>query len=164
MSLSLQSLQGAGALVFGGVVCVACAFGLLGGFKRFGRRPARFGRKPLLTDNEQEFFQRLKEAARAARLEVYPQVAMGALMVAKGKQSRFAFAQKIVDFVLVDDKGKVLALIELDDRMHDRKRDRARDAMTKEAGYKTLRYESRSRPSVDGLVSDFKGLLSPWKR
>jgi len=162
MTSLLDSLHGTPALLTSALLVVVCGYCLVRDRGLFRRRPARFGKKPLMTDNEREFFGRLKEAARQNDLEVYPQVAMGALMVAKAKQSRFAFAQKIVDFVLVDSSGKVLALIELDDRMHDRKRDRARDAMTREAGYRTLRYESRAKPSVSQLSEQFRSLRRSW--
>lgn len=113
-----------------------------------------FTKKRLLTNNEQEFYQRIKQAV--PELDIFVQVSMGALMNGKHAsgnhlRTRMRFAQKIVDFVIADTSGNALILLELDDRMHDSKKDKARDAMTREAGYVTLRFESRNKPEVPTL-------------
>ncbi len=101
--------------------------------------------KAIMTDNELRFWALLRVAS--APLHVAPQVAMGALLkVAGGEQrgrtgARNSFAQKMVDFVLLDDGGQVRLLVELDDRMHNTAKDKARDAMTASAGYTTLRVQ-----------------------
>ena len=58
------------------------------------------------------------------------------------------------DFVIIDEDRQVLALVELDDATHDRRRDAERDAITALAGYTTLRYESRDKPDVETLRED----------
>jgi len=110
--------------------------------------------KPLLTPNEKEFFGRLRKAV--PEYAIQSQVCMGALMEGRhtsGKhlRTRAKFSQKIVDYALLDDKLNVILLIELDDRTHDPDKDAARDAMTNEAGYRTLRIESRAKPTVPAL-------------
>jgi len=63
---------------------------------------------------------------------------MGALLTVPrrlGRRStsadRNAFSQKIIDFVVFDPTiGKIVPLVELDDRTHDAHKDRTRDAMT----------------------------------
>jgi hypothetical protein len=78
---------------------------------------------------------------------IHAQVSMGALIQPdasrKGREYwrvRGYYAQKIVDFVAQDrSTGKVVALIELDDRSHSAERDSRRDAMTAAAGYLTIR-------------------------
>ena len=119
------------------------------------RKPwlSRIRSKPLLTNNETEFFHRLQRALPACH--VFPQVAFGALLTDDRKLSRKArwslrarFDRKIADFVVCERLSlKVIAIIELDDRTHDAKADRQRDAITEAAGYKTLRFESRKKPS-----------------
>lgn len=77
----------------------------------------------------------------------HAQVSMGALLNAAPNPSRRrvpsdrnAFAQKIVDFVAQDRAtGAIVALIEVDDAMHNLERDGKRDAMTEHAGYRTVR-------------------------
>ena len=120
--------------------------------------------KAILTANEQEFFNRLKSALP---FQVFPQVAMGALMEPASKRNdkefwsaRGSIAQKIVDFVVVDDQFKVLALVELDDRTHSPTKDGKRDELTAQAGYRTLRYSSKAKPSLDQLRQDF-GVAAP---
>lgn len=122
--------------------------------KRRTRSEFIYLKKPLLTNNEKEFYGRIKKAI--PEFTVFTQVSMGALMNGKHVsgnhiRTRAKFAQKIVDFVITDDNCEVLLLIELDDRMHDKAKDRHRDSMTRAAGYTTLRFESRAKPSVSQL-------------
>lgn len=115
-------------------------------------------KKKLLTGNELEFYRRLS-AACAGRFVVLPQVAMGAIMDTNLKstnprfwEARSKFSQKIVDFCLCEPRTmEVIFLVELDDRTHVKQKDAARDAVTHLAGYRTLRYNSRSKPSVEEL-------------
>lgn len=89
--------------------------------------------REILTANERDMFARLAKAL--PEKHVFPQVAMGALVTvapamgeAVGRAIRARFDRKIVDFVVVDrDTFDVEAIIELDDRTHDRTRDAARD-------------------------------------
>jgi len=112
-------------------------------------------KKPLLTANEKEFFGRLIEAL--PDFYVFPQVAMGAILQPAATKTdkrnyyriRGTFAQKIVDYVVCDKALNIVALIELDDRTHSTKRDAQRDAMTTQAGYVVLRYDSKKKPSAD---------------
>ncbi|MEM5312348.1 DUF2726 domain-containing protein [Paraburkholderia sp. JHI869] len=105
----------------------------------------------ILTPNEAEFFGRL----RAALPEhyVFPQVAMSAIIAPNGyARSRHAafnkIARKRVDFVICTDRLQLVVLVELDDRTHDAGRDAKRDAMTRSAGIRTIRFLSSNRPSV----------------
>ncbi|MFL6463493.1 MAG: DUF2726 domain-containing protein [Bryobacteraceae bacterium] len=131
----------------------------------FGRRKpwlAHIRSKPLLTDNELEFFNRLTRAL--PRYYIFPQVSLGAIMDANpdlpAKQRwiiRSHFDRKIADFIICEPRTlKVLAIIELDDRTHDTKRDRERDAITQAAGIRTLRYSSREKPSIAEIAKTFK--------
>jgi hypothetical protein len=115
--------------------------------------------KVLLTDNEIHFFKLLQTSL--PQHIVLCQVAMGALITThphvKGSdvfRLRAKFAQKIVDFVVLDCRSRVIALIELDDRTHDKQKDAKRDAITAEAGYVTLRYESKNKPSASKILKD----------
>ena len=58
----------------------------------------------------------------------------------------------------------MLLLIQPDDRTHDAGSDRQRDAITKAAGYRTLRLQSKSKPSVAELADLFAKLLPTLKR
>lgn len=121
--------------------------------------PFRVRPRALLTDNEIEFHHRLIEAVPDCQVLV--QVSMGALIepdVPGGSGNwlsiRSRFAQKVVDYVVIDEDHQVVALIELDDSTHDPRRDAERDAITALAGYTTLRYESRDKPDVETLRDD----------
>jgi len=131
----------------------------------FGRRKswlAHVRPKPLLTDNELEFFNRLTRAL--PRYYIFPQVSLGAIMDANPDLSakqrwiiRSHFDRKIADFIICEPRTlKVIAIIELDDRTHDPQRDRERDDITQAAGIRTLRYSSREKPSVAEIAKTFK--------
>lgn len=116
----------------------------------------KFVMKRLLTDNEAKVLAFLETAL--PRHRVMAQVAMGALLDASGadrkraRATRNRFAQKIVDFVIVTkDTAEVVALVELDDRTHRAAQDAKRDAMTAEAGYRTIRIPGRPRPTAESV-------------
>jgi hypothetical protein len=114
--------------------------------------------KEFMTKREQAMFEALEHVLPMYR--VHAQVSMGALLAAPRRPGRKfnpadrnAFSQKIVDFVVVDPTiGKVVALVELDDRSHDAVKDRARDAMTARAGYKTIRIPGSARPTMHTAI------------
>ena len=134
------------------------------------RKPAfRVVRKALLTENEKEFFERLELAFPDHR--IMTQVAMGALMApdvrgggADYLSIRGRFAQKIVDYVVLDEALEVVALIELDDRTHRLEKDAERDAMTAAAGYVTLRYHSRDKPQPQAIRAEMVALHQALRR
>jgi hypothetical protein len=129
-----------------------------------GRKPwpTRFRRKPLLTTNEAVFFHRLHRAL--PRFHVFPQVSFSAFLTDDGQLSgkaqwavRAKFDRKIADFVVCDREAlRVVALIELDDRMHTAQADRQRDALTNAAGYKTIRYKSKQEPTEAEIAALFQ--------
>jgi hypothetical protein len=115
--------------------------------------------RDVMTPNEKEFFARLKGAL--PEYEVIPQVAMSALLDVSLPEMhpdywkmRKEFSQKTVDYVVCT-KGSmnVVVVVELDDRTHDTKQDKdaARDAMLANAGIKTIRWDSRAKPSADEI-------------
>jgi Protein of unknown function (DUF2726) len=125
------------------------------------RKPwlSRVRRKPLLTANEAEFFRRLQRALPG--FHVFPQVSFAAFLTDDGQLSRNAkwtlrakFDRKIADFVICE-RGtlKIVAVVELDDRTHDARADRQRDAITRAAGYQTIRYQSRQKPSESEIAA-----------
>lgn len=118
--------------------------------------------KPLLTANEREFFHRLQKALPG--LHVFPQVSFATFITDDGALSgkarwsvRARFDRKIADFVLCE-RGtlKVLALVELDDRTHTATADRQRDAITKAAGYRTIRFQSKHKPTAAEIAALFQ--------
>lgn len=141
-----------GLLIFGCFIIVFLAYKL---FSSSSDKGEGYKKKKLLTDNEFDFFQRLVRAA--PNCYVCPQVSMGALLDSysndyeKEKHMRYNFGYKIVDFVLYNNNKEVVAIIELDDRTHDKEKDYKRDLMLREAGYKILRFESKKKPRVDQL-------------
>ena len=121
----------------------------------------KFKAKRLLTPNELEFIGRLESAA--PELRFHAQVSMGAVLDpavprsdAKAYMSiRGMFAQKIIDFVAQDKRtGDIVAIIELDDRTHNGAKDAKRDAMLISAGYRTIRWNSKSKPDAAAVRSE----------
>ncbi|QNE07191.1 DUF2726 domain-containing protein (plasmid) [Croceicoccus marinus] len=99
----------------------------------------------LMTERERHVIGMIEAAVPACR--VHAQVSMGALMNAKrglDRKRRTAirnrFDRKIVDYVIEHrETGDVVALVELDDRTHNASKDEARDRLTADAGYTTIR-------------------------
>lgn len=128
---------------------------------------AKIKARSVLTPNEQEFFGRLKRAL--PDYDVLAQVSMGALLTTTVSKDhpefwklRKRFAQKISDFVVMR-KGAtgpeaVVAVVELDDRTHDKHKDAKRDEMLASAGIRTLRFESRAKPSEAEIRRQIKAL------
>ncbi len=117
-----------------------------------------FKAKQLLTGNEVDFYHRLRRTL-GPRWVVFPQVSMGALIDTSLLpahpsywEARKSFSSKICDFVVCDARTlKPVLVIELDDVMHDFDRDRGRDAFVAGAGYRTVRFWSRKKPSDSDL-------------
>ncbi len=151
-----------------GLLFLFAAIGLLLAARR--RRPAfKVVKRALLTENEKEFLRRLETAFPQHR--IMSQVCMGALMsphVRGGSSDYLAirgrFAQKVVDYVILDDALEVVALVELDDRTHRQEKDALRDAMTAAAGYVTLRYRSREKPEPQRIRADLSLLHAALRR
>ena len=145
----------------GGLVLIALA-AAAAAFLIARRKPwlARIERKPIMTANEAEFFQRLRKALPSHH--VFPQVAFAAVLTDDGKLTgkarwsvRAKFDRKIADFLICDAALNILAIIELDDRTHEAAADRQRDAITAAAGYRTLRFQARNKPSISELAALF---------
>lgn len=144
-------------------VVVAVVIGVLvalmtpkkGARKRSTEKPRK---RRLMTNREQAMFDRLEKSL--PDVVVLCQVAFGALMTARSTGTRNTFDRKIADFVLCNRAFEVLAVIELDDRSHDTKReqDAERDAMLRSAGYEVLRYANI--PDTEDMQRDFKRVMS----
>jgi very-short-patch-repair endonuclease len=109
--------------------------------------------KRILTDNETEFYYRLQRAL--PHYHVLTQVSFAALLTSSMAQRGF-YSQKIADFVVCEPQTlKVLAVVELDDRTHNAERDAKRDNMLLSAGYRTLRFPSKRKPSEAEIAAFF---------
>lgn len=117
--------------------------------------------KPLMTDNEKEFYVRLVEAL--PNHYIFSQVALGALLQPniKGNNRKYysvrgTFSQKIADYVVCDKAMKVVAIVELDDRTHNASKDGKRDLMLEQAGYTVVRWNSKKKPTAQEIAERFK--------
>jgi very-short-patch-repair endonuclease len=56
-----------------------------------------------------------------------------------------------IDFVVCDSQLSIIALVELDDQINERRRtkDAEQDYITAQAGYKTVRFNRRDWPTVE---------------
>lgn len=117
----------------------------------------RYRKVPLLTENEREFFGRICRAL--PEHYVFPQVAMSALIEsdAWSKKSRMSdflrISQKRVDFGIFTRDLKIVAVIELDDRTHNTKKDRQRDGYLTSAGIRTIRFQSKQKPDEKAIAN-----------
>ena len=119
---------------------------LMSAKRGIGSLPVRAA--PLMTKRERVVCAMIERAVPHAR--VHAQVSMGAILRpaagldrSRSTSVRNRFSSKRVDFVLEDRaSGDIIAIVELDDRTHNRSADRQRDRMTSRAGYLTIRLGS----------------------
>lgn len=134
---------------------------------RTGVRPAGLPLRArrALTANEAEFYFRLRGALEP-RYAVLAQVSMGALVDTTLPAAhpafwpvRRKFDAKVVDYVVCRRPSMaVVCLIELDDATHDAVRDAARDRLTAQVGYRTLRFQARHKPAAAALAAAVRAL------
>jgi hypothetical protein len=119
----------------------------------------RYIARDIMTAAERRAYKSLADLLPNCR--IYPQVAMAAIIgpnpshdFTERQRTRGTFSQKYIDFVIENPRdGKVLALIELDDHTHDAAKDAARDAMTAEAGYITIRLSDSKQTTIAAALS-----------
>jgi hypothetical protein len=120
------------------------------------KKPKIYYPKKVITNFESKLFFQLKAAFPEPQYYILAQVAFTALITSQDIHIRNKFNRKVTDFVVLNKKLEVLAIIELDDPSHigQEARDAARDAMFHDAGYRVIRYTSI--PSVRQLQKDLK--------
>jgi hypothetical protein len=117
-----------------------------------GRRAPepKYKRSPIMTENELEFFGRL--VAALPEHYIFPQVAMSALLAPantdrkQAHSDRLRIAQQRIDYVVCNRRCEVVAVVELDDRTHSKVKDQLRDGRLEQAGFRTVRFQSRQKP------------------
>lgn len=121
-------------------------------FKQHARPKQKFFPKRVITAFEAKMFTRLKQSF--PEYDVLAQVAFSALITHTDIKIRAKFNRKVTDFVLLDRRTNVIAIIELDDPSHigKEKEDAERDEMLFAAGYIVYRYTEI--PSVQTLRKD----------
>jgi hypothetical protein len=115
----------------------------------------KYKRRDIMTDNEMEFFGRLVTALPDHY--IFPQVAMSALLDPastdrkKAHSDRLRIAQQRIDYVVCNRRCEVVAVVELDDKTHSHVKDKVRDDRLAQGGIRTVRFQSRQKPSVDTI-------------
>ncbi|MFC0205310.1 DUF2726 domain-containing protein [Novosphingobium soli] len=112
---------------------------------------------PLMTNIERRTMTYIEGALPWAR--IHAQVSMGAILAprkglnrSQSTTVRNRFSSKRVDYVVEDRaSGKVVLLIELDDRYHRPDQDARRDRMMAAAGYATLRLPGSEQPTRESV-------------
>lgn len=149
-------------------VLLFVVFFLLGLFAAFARsEDIPVERKALLTKRELEAFRNL--CSLFPNHHIAPQVAMGAIVQterslasARKTSVRNTFDRKIVDFVVLHPQtGKIEFLIEIDDWSHNASKDARRDAITKAAGYRTIRHPAGAKVDRISLEATIRQALAP---
>jgi hypothetical protein len=142
-----------GTMVLAGILLMMLMFGRskIGNFKA----------RSLMTDNELEMYFRMSRALPECL--IFPQVSLQALLEAgssdprRAEADRLRIAQQRVDYVICDPAGTVTVVVELDDKTHDRKKDALRDRRLAQAGIRTIRYQSKAKPSQAAIRKDVLG-------
>jgi len=143
-------------------VAMVLLFLVVGLSRGRGQVRPEYVRRELLTSREFEFFRRLRAALPDAVIHV--QVAMSALVDVKGagRAGRNRFDRKVFDFVVCTEAGRVLYVVELDDRSHAsasaRRRDRVKDEIAEAVGLRVIRYRSVNT-DVDVFRRDFRAVV-----
>lgn len=132
-------------------------------YERADPSKPRYKPRTLLTDNEAEFFARLETAVPEYR--IFPQISMTAIIEPSSKDRYWTHFNRIamqrVDYVVYTRDLRLICVIELDDRTHDKqqKRDERRDSRLSEAGVNTLRFDSRAKPRPEALRAAIRRLV-----
>lgn len=131
-----------------------------------GDRTGKYRRRELMTDNELEFFTRLVKALPDHY--IFPQVSMSALLEAstsdkkRAHSDRLRIAQQRADYVVCDARCEIVVVVELDDRTHSRAKDQIRDTRLEQAGIRTVRFQSRNKPTAEAIrASVFSDTTAP---
>lgn len=153
-----------GLFVLGAILifCVRQMFGLAGP----GRSVPQVRPVPLMTPAERRVMGYIEQVLPQAR--VHAQVSMGAIMQpSRGLGAREAtiarnrFSSKRLDFVAEHRvSGEIIAIIELDDRTHNRRNDAWRDRLTASAGYRTIRLPAGERQTLETVHRHILAALS----
>ena len=109
-----------------------------------------YNAKPILTGREYEFYKKLRPLAYECGLSIYTKVRLADLVEPKPKSENSMWMEcfnkirsKHIDFALADEDTNIIALIELDDKSHERpdriERDEFVNAVLKNTGYVLLR-------------------------
>lgn len=124
--------------------------------------PAEYTAKPLMTPPELRLHSRLADAL--PDYLILPQVALPALVaIEASRQERLrhwnAIRAKYVDFVVCHKDFRVVAVIELDDKSHERpdrrKADREKDNALEAAGYRVIRWTVKNMPDRFEIARQF---------
>ena len=114
--------------------------------QRYVRPTQKYYPRPVITSFESKMFTRLNQSF--PEYHILAQVAFSALITHNDMKVRAKFNRKVTDFVILDKKLQVIAIIELDDPTHigKEREDAERDAMLLQAGYQVYRYTNIPSP------------------
>lgn len=119
--------------------------------------------KPILSPPELRVSERLRAALPG--YFIYPQVSMCSIIEVEGNRYNphfwlmfNRFAKMSVDFLVCDERNKVVCAIEIDDATHLQERrikaDRVKTHALESAGIRLIRWQARSTPSVDVMKKE----------
>lgn len=116
---------------------------------------SKYKSKKPLSNIEQITYWKLVEAVNNEKI-VLSQVAFSSFIRTEGDRSEaiskfYKARQKVADFVICNKDFSISAIVEIDDKTHNKEKDEARDAMTKEAGIRTVRFEAKNLPTMEEI-------------
>jgi hypothetical protein len=148
------------SMIFPMILALVVGLLLLAAVRSGSATGTRYRKRTMLAGSDLEFFYRLQRALPACH--IFPQVAMSALIepigIGKVRQSAFArIVGKQVGYAVFDEEMKLLAVVELDYRSRLSRRDVCRDAYFSGAGIKTVRFQSKRKPSESRIKASVLG-------
>lgn len=119
------------------------------------KKNSKFFPKKPLSEPEQILYWKLRKAL--PEHVVLAQVSFSRFLYTKGATAKDNFwrsaraRQKVADFVVCDKTFRMLAVIELDDSTHSKEKDKIRDEILKEAGFRTVRWNVNKMPTEEEI-------------
>lgn len=114
-----------------------------------------FKKKRPLSHPEQALYWKLTKSL--PEYLILPQVSFSRFLYAHGGSRRDNFSkfstarQKTIDYLICDKSFKIIAAIELDDKYHNKEKDKKRDAILNEAGIEIIRFNVKNMPTEEEI-------------
>jgi len=119
-----------------------------------------FKQKRPLSPPEQALYWKLKKSL--PNHEILPQVSFSRFIYANGGSKKNNFSkfntarQKTIDFLICDKSFQIIVAIELDDKSHNKEKDKKRDEILKEANISIIRFNVKNMPSEEEIIKIIK--------
>jgi FtsZ-interacting cell division protein ZipA len=147
-------------VLIGIAIIVIVAIVIAGKGKQKESRGEYFSVKPL-SDPEQAMYWKLKESL-GDEYVVLAQVGFSRFIRSRGGDKKantslyYKARQKVADFVVCKKDFSIAAVIEIDDKTHNKQKDDERDSILESAGLKVVRWNVKQLPTSEEIQEKIK--------